>query len=76
MIKLPTAKTYSDCSIVSASYAILNWINFTNTPPAWHEWEVVHTKYAVSGSSWANYDILNEDGSIYLSASDPIPIYE
>jgi hypothetical protein len=25
---------------------------------------------------WANFDILNEDGSVYLSASAPIPVYE
>lgn len=25
---------------------------------------------------WANYDILNEDGSVFLKASTPIPIYE
>ena len=25
---------------------------------------------------WANYDILNEDGSVYLKASEPIPVYE
>ena len=25
---------------------------------------------------WANFDILNEDGSVYLAASDPIPVYD
>lgn len=25
---------------------------------------------------WSNHDILNSDGSVYLSASDPIPVYE
>lgn len=25
---------------------------------------------------WANYDVLNADGSVYLAASDPIPVYE
>ena len=25
---------------------------------------------------WTNYDILNEDGSVYLAASDPVPVYE
>ena len=24
---------------------------------------------------WTNHDILNEDGSVYLAASDPIPVY-
>lgn len=25
---------------------------------------------------WTSHDILNEDGTIYLSASDPVPVYE
>lgn len=25
---------------------------------------------------WTNHDILNEDGTIYLAASDPVPVYE
>jgi hypothetical protein len=25
---------------------------------------------------WANYDVLDKDGSVYLAASDPIPVYE
>lgn len=25
---------------------------------------------------WANFDVLNSDGSVYLSASDPIPVYD
>lgn len=25
---------------------------------------------------WSSYDILNEDGSVYLAASDPVPVYE
>lgn len=27
-----------------------------------------------SGATWSNYDILNEDGSVYLAASDPVPV--
>lgn len=27
-------------------------------------------------SMWANFDVLNEDGSLYLAASEPIPVYE
>jgi hypothetical protein len=25
---------------------------------------------------WTNYDLLKEDGTIYMAASDPIPVYE
>ena len=26
--------------------------------------------------AWANFDVLNEDGSVYLAASEPVPVYE
>lgn len=29
-----------------------------------------------SSVGWANYDIRNADGTLYLSASEPIPVYE
>jgi hypothetical protein len=25
---------------------------------------------------WTSHDILNEDGTVYLAASEPIPVYE
>lgn len=25
---------------------------------------------------WANFDILNEDGTVFLEASEPVPVYE
>ena len=25
---------------------------------------------------WANFDVLNEDGTVYLSASEPVAVYE
>ena len=28
------------------------------------------------GCLWANHDIINDDGSVYLAASEPIPVYE
>jgi hypothetical protein len=31
------------------------------------------TRYALT---WTNHDILKSDGSVYLAASDPIPVYE
>lgn len=30
----------------------------------------------VEDVKWSNFDILNEDGSVYLAASDPIPVYD
>lgn len=29
---------------------------------------------AVESIEWANFDVLNEDGSVLLSASDPVPV--
>lgn len=30
----------------------------------------------LAGADWTNTDILNPDGSLYLAASDPIPVYD
>lgn len=49
------------------------------------EWVFRDTKDLVSGDSfagvgivnyliWSNHDIFNEDGTLYLAASDPIPV--
>ena len=31
---------------------------------------------AKSTPFWTSFDVLNEDGSIYMAASEPIPVYE
>lgn len=33
-------------------------------------------KVLASTIDWANYDILNNDGTLYLAASEPTPVYE
>lgn len=44
------------------------------------EWTEADVNYAdaktpaVVNIKWANFDILNEDGSVYLAASDPVPV--
>lgn len=30
----------------------------------------------ISAVKWANFDVLNADGSVYLAASEPVPVYE
>ena len=44
----------------------------------WSEFSEVlsFVRYIASSTRyiWSNYDILNSDGSIYLAASDPIPV--
>lgn len=39
-------------------------------------WETVSLGNTGFRPIWANYDVLYADGSVYLSASDPIPVYE
>ena len=31
---------------------------------------------SVGGSTWTNYDVMNEDGSTYMVGSEPVPVYE
>lgn len=43
------------------------------------EWtlEISGTGYApVAKAMWANYDVYNVDGTIHITASEPIPVYE
>jgi hypothetical protein len=34
------------------------------------------TAFSANDVTWSNYDILNADGSVYLPASDPVPVGE
>ena len=40
----------------------------------WYEWKEVteNTRTPL----WSNVDVLNEDGTVFLAASDPVPVYE
>ena len=45
------------------------------------EWEAIEDTSSFFGIvtseiDWANFDVLNEDGTLCLAASEPIPIYE
>lgn len=42
----------------------------------WTEGEWTKISSITDGCQWSNHDIINEDGSVYLSASKPIPVYE
>lgn len=44
----------------------------TSEMPEWH----FGIKTQLIPPIWANYDILNNDGELYLAASEPIPVYE
>lgn len=43
---------------------------------SWSEFKASTSDSQIVGSQikWTNTDILNEDGSVYLAASDPIPV--
>lgn len=57
-------------------------------PYAWYQlsttgWSFLSTKdtdssYKIAGYPpvWSSFDLLNEDGSVYLAASEPAPVYE
>lgn len=53
---------------------------FGGVPGEWtrvkEPFEIEKDSYIYDFVSWSNYDILNADSTIYLSASDPIPVYE
>lgn len=49
---------------------------YDGTANAWTESDGAESYQNVSRIDWANFDVLNEDGSVYLSASEPIPVYE
>lgn len=44
------------------------------------EWQLLETAWngyvAPPGLTWANFGVLNEDGTVYLAASEPVPVYE
>ena len=44
----------------------------------WYAPTVGHdaSEYDAAKLVWANHDILNSDGSVYLAASEPVPVYE
>lgn len=46
----------------------------------WSEWEEQEGAesggMSVSKIAWANFDVPNEDGTVRLEASEPIPVYE
>lgn len=47
-----------------------------STDTAWSEGSAVTAALNIANIGWTNTDILNDDGTTYLSASDPIPVYE
>ena len=67
----------NDCAY---EYTVENnaWVTDDVTPKA--DQIVIYTSLGGLGNCaevlWSNVDILNDDGSVYHEASDPVPVYE
>lgn len=51
----------------------------SETAPESGDWKfeaytTTNTRFVLLTEVWSNYDMLNADGSIYLAASDPVPV--
>lgn len=49
-----------------------------NSGSGWTELSAYSTAVSrpVKNTVWANFDVLNEDDTVYLAASEPVPVYE
>lgn len=54
----------------------IRWVLYTDETEWGHKIENAQSGLFTASSLWANFDVLNEDGTVYLAASDPIPVYE
>lgn len=51
--------------------------SYTYNPyTTWGEFGYTYTWFLSSNIFWTNTDILDEDGSVYMEASEPVPVYE
>lgn len=48
----------------------------TGTNGPWSDLKALNVDFTVSPAIWSNFDIIAEDGTVYLEASEPIPVYE
>ena len=54
----------------------IRWVLYTNETEWGHKVENAQSGLFSASSLWANFDILNEDGTVYLAGSAPVPVYE
>lgn len=52
------------------------WKNWYELPNTYFNGRLEYDGATENVLVWTNHDILNEDGSVYLAASEPIPVYE
>jgi hypothetical protein len=73
---------YGYTNIGAWSFSLSNGYDTSTYDHELAEWGAVIKRnfklVTVYGNSfkWANFDVLNEDGSVYIAASDPVPVYE
>ena len=64
--------------VEGTAYCRLSFTGTDGNPTTWGAFSEANetTKDAPSNMlpRWSNYDIYNEDGTVYLAASDPIPV--
>ena len=60
-------------TVYTANQAATEWKQGTDGEKNFTAGESVYS-FALGDLKWSNYDILNTDGTLYLAASDPIPI--
>lgn len=73
----PWQKIFYGCSIQSGSSGYC-YIYSTDTGN-WervHNWEERSPFDTPITPTWANHDVMNSDGTLYLAASEAVPIYE
>lgn len=51
-----------------------SWYLSSDTTPEFTEKTLTYDYLYTKEPHWANYDVLNRDGTLYLAASDPIPV--
>ena len=67
---------------VAAEWRIMcdSYMHSTQSRVDYTKWGTMYShdggEFAVTSVKWANFDVLNSDGSVYLAASEPVPVYE
>ena len=74
-LEYTTIESSGDRGLVLAD---TNHVRYTakSTDTTWSETSAGTTALNINNIGWANTNILNADGSVFLDGSDPVPIYE
>lgn len=52
------------------------WGDWYEVPKAYFQGRLENDGATENVLVWTNHDILNQDGTVYLAASEPVPVYE